>query len=173
MKATSEVTSVDFRFVGGASITDQTRGLETQIPKSYRHVTTSCSSCSVTPPPPPTPPPPTTTHRTLGAMLATLGELTELWVVFNGNRGSIILIHRDNKPCVSGAVKGGGEAQNRQLNCRLRSCLLCRPQPSPVGGERQQVATGHTLLRSLLGDDYQMLVSSLVRQRQRCPWLEP
>ena len=117
-------------------------------------------------------------------MLATLGELTELWVVFNGNRGSIILIHRDNKPCVSGAVKGGGgrKTGNSTAGCGRVCCAAPSPaqlvekgNKSPLvlihlQGELYQLViidrrvnndTGHTLLRSLLGDDYQMLVSSL------------
>ena len=47
--------------------------------------------------------------------MATLGELTELCVAFNGNRGSITLIYGDRrkkrtrrmKPCAPGAVKSG------------------------------------------------------------------
>ena len=48
-------------------------------------------------------------------MLATLGQLTEFRVAFNGSRGTVTLIFGDRrrkrtrrkKPCVPGAVKGG------------------------------------------------------------------
>ena len=50
-----------------------------------------------------------------GAMLATLGQLTEFRVAFNGSRGSVTLMFGDRrrkrtrgkKPCAPGAVKGG------------------------------------------------------------------
>ena len=70
-------------------------------------------------------------------MLATLGQLTEFRVTFGGSRGTVMLMYGDKrrkrtrgkKSCAPGAVKGGGN-QNRQLNCRRRSHLLCRNQPS-------------------------------------------
>ena len=65
--------------------------------------------CIVSLSPPPPPPP------TLGAMLATLGLLTEFRAIFNGNQGSVTLMFGDKrrkrtrgtKPCAPGAVKGG------------------------------------------------------------------
>ena len=58
----------------------------------------------VSPPPPP--------PSTLGAMLATFGQLTEFRVTFSGSWGTVTLfgdrMRKRNKPCAPGAVKGGG-----------------------------------------------------------------
>ena len=64
-------------------------------------------TCSVSLPPPPPPP-------TLGAMLATFGQLTEFRVAFGGSRGTVTLIYGDKrrkrtrgkKPSAPGAAKG-------------------------------------------------------------------
>ena len=105
-------------------------------------------------------PSPPHTH-TLGTMLATLGELTEFRVSFNGNQGSVTLMfgderrkrRRGKKPCAPQAVKGD---QNRELNCRPPSQPgVSREVQGGGGGQslwlnhrgRSRLATGTQLLQ--------------------------
>ena len=68
-------------------------------------------------------------------MLATLGQLTEFRVTFNGNRGSVALMYGDKKrkrtrgkkPCAPGAVKGGGPKPEVQLPAAVPSFV-----PPPI-----------------------------------------
>ena len=74
---------------------------------SSRQENMKLETCSVSLPPPPPPP-------TLGAMLATFGQLTEFRVAFGGSRGTVTLIYGDKrrkrtrgkKPSAPGAAKG-------------------------------------------------------------------
>ena len=122
----------------------------------HRDNTRSHAYClSLSPPPPPPP----HTH-TLGTMLATLGELTEFRVSFNGNRGSVTLMFEHKrrkrglgkKPCAPQAVKGD---QNRELNCRPHPSQEFQGRSRGGGGQslwlnhrgRSRLATGTQLLQ--------------------------
>ena len=90
--------------------------------------------CIVSLSPPPPPPPPT-----LGAMLATLGQLTEFRVTFNGNRVTLMYGDkrrkrtRGKKPCAPGAVKGVPKPA-AQLPAAVPSF---NPSPAQPGASRE------------------------------------
>ena len=88
-------------------------------------------TCTVSLPPPPT----------LGAMLATFGQLTEFRVTFGGSWGTVTLIYGDkrrkrtkgDKPCAPGAVKGGPKPAAK-LPAAVPSFV---PPPAQPGASRE------------------------------------
>ena len=76
-------------------------------------------------------------------MLATLGELTEFRVPFNGNRGSVTLIYGDRRKmrkmlCATGRLRkgGGGAKPAAQLSAVVPSFVAPPAQPGESGAVR-------------------------------------